>query len=577
MKNFLLITSRNKLHEKVPQKNYKDNILIEGNIRIDNSIYIKKNEQLSSELSDRDLIYCLYQKYGRDFIKRIHGCFSFFIHDVERKNILAFRDEFGQSSLFYSFEGKKILIASSIKDILNEGILDKKMNIDRVIDFIAHTHSTTNETFFQNIFKLEPSNELIITKDTDVKQLYECFEIEDNTKKNLRELFYDSIRSIITSNTGSMLSGGIDSSSISIASQKISNKPLETFSIIFPNLKPDLKEIADEEKYIDEVLKNKNLSGNKIKVDEFNFIQNIKENVHFIDEPIMATNIYIYEKVFIEMSKKNVASILDGTDGDSVLSHGTEIFRDFGEKNKLKDLINSKRAYDLKRGAKFSLFKTIFSFVLLPRIPDFLKKIINLVRGRDYFDEQNKLLAMNFRKSKSEMKKNVEKLYYTDKKFESFASKAHYMMIYKSHWDEVFNILNQIAGKHNIEIKFPFFYKPLVSFCLDSGAEEKLKEGTTRYYFKEAMKDDLPDIIYKRNTKADLSPIFKKEFMNLDESYVNEVFFDKKSPIYALIEQSRIKKLLQSKNHKKNLSIIYSLISLYEWMKKNHFSVVIEK
>ena len=65
--------------------------------------------------------------------------------------------------------------------------------------------------------------------------------------------------------------------------------------------------------------------------------------------------------------------------------------------------------------------------------------------------------------------------------------------------------------------------------------------------------------------------------MNLDESYIDEVFFDKASPIYALIEQSRIRKLLQSKNHKKNLSIIYSLISLYEWMKKNHFSVVVEK
>ena len=217
MKNFLLITSRNKLYEKIPQKNYKGNILVEGNIRIDNSIYIKKNEQLGSEPSDRDLIYYLYQKYGRDFIKRIHGCFSFFIHDVEKKNILAFRDEFGQSSLFYSFEGEKILISSSIKDILNEGNIEKKMNIDRVIDFIAHTHSTTNETFFQNIFKLEPSNELIITEDTDVKQLYECFEFKDNSEKNLRELFYDSIRSLITDNSGSMLSGGIDSSSISIA------------------------------------------------------------------------------------------------------------------------------------------------------------------------------------------------------------------------------------------------------------------------------------------------------------------------------------------------------------------------
>jgi len=146
MKNFLLITSRNKLHEKIPQKNYKGNILVEGNIRIDNSIYIKKNEQLGSELSDRDLIYCLYQKYGRDFIKRIHGCFSFFIHDVEKKNILAFRDEFGQSSLFYSFEGEKILISSSIKDILNEGNIEKKMNINHS-KFLDYANSEYQEDF----------------------------------------------------------------------------------------------------------------------------------------------------------------------------------------------------------------------------------------------------------------------------------------------------------------------------------------------------------------------------------------------------------------------------------------------
>ena len=64
--------------------------------------------------------------------------------------------------------------------------------------------------------------------------------------------------------------------------------------------------------------------------------------------------------------------------------------------------------------------------------------------------------------------------------------------------------------------------------------------------------------------------------MNIDSNYLNQVFFDKKSPIYGLINHNEIKKLLDSKDPKKNLSIIYTFFSLYEWMKKNHFSVNID-
>ena len=65
--------------------------------------------------------------------------------------------------------------------------------------------------------------------------------------------------------------------------------------------------------------------------------------------------------------------------------------------------------------------------------------------------------------------------------------------------------------------------------------------------------------------------------MNIDANYLDEVFFDKQSPIYGLINQTNIKKLLDSKDPKKNLSVIYTFFSLYEWMKKNGFNVAIEK
>ena len=91
------------------------------------------------------------------------------------------------------------------------------------------------------------------------------------------------------------------------------------------------------------------------------------------------------------------------------------------------------------------------------------------------------------------------------------------------------------------------------------------------------MQDFLPKAIYERNSKSNLSPIFIDHFMHLDQNYLNQVFKNNKSPIYPLLNHKKINALLLDTNPKKNLSIIYSFISLYEWMKKNHFSLNVDK
>ena len=91
------------------------------------------------------------------------------------------------------------------------------------------------------------------------------------------------------------------------------------------------------------------------------------------------------------------------------------------------------------------------------------------------------------------------------------------------------------------------------------------------------MQDFLPKTIYERNSKSNLSPIFIDHFMQLDQNYLNQVFKNNKSPIYPLLNHKKINALLLDTNPKKNLSIVYSFISLYEWMKKNHFSLSVDK
>ena len=554
---------------------YDDGVAVIGDIRIDNRRELQEIEKFEGSKTDVEIIILLYRKYGDEYIEKIHGAFAFILHDSKKGELSIARDHLGQRIIYYSIKDNVVFISSSIHKLLDYSVIEKKMNLNRVIDLIAHTHSPTNETFFQEVYYLEPSTIMLLSDNAIAKKRFN-YKSQIHLTKNLKELFYESVASVMDKKSGSMLSGGLDSSAISAVLQDLSSEKIHSFSVVFPELSLELKARADESEYSAAVVKKSGMHMNRVPITKFNFIKNIKENTDFFEEPFMATNTYIYEEVFKAMRNKGVNVVLDGTDGDSVISHGTEIFRHYGDKFEVLKLLKEKKAYDRVHGIKHSALRTIVSFVIMPRVPKWISRPLSRMRNKDFFHSQNILLSKSYKKSKKRLYQDIDSIYNTKKSFNNFSEKAHYMMIYKSHWDGVFNILNTIAKKYNVEIRFPFFYQPLVSYCLGEPVTNKINNGVSRHNFREALKDQLPKKIYERNSKSDLSPIFSENFMNINEDYLDQVFFDKKSPIYSLINHREIKKLLDSKDPKKNLSIIYTFYSLYEWMKKNHFDVNID-
>ena len=283
----------------------------------------------------------------------IHGAFAFILHDLEKGELSIARDHLGQRIIYYSVKNNVIYISSSIHKLLDFSAFEKKMNLNRVVDLIAHTHSPTTETFFQGIYYLMPSNIMFFSNNETTKKEFE-YKSQIHITKNLKELFYESVASVMDKNCGSMLSGGLDSSAISSVLQELSTKPIQSFSVVFPELSPELKAKADETEYSAEVVKKFGMHMNRVPITKFNFIRNIKENTAFFEEPFMATNTYIYEEVFKTMNMKGVNVVLDGTDGDSVISHGTEIFRHYGDKFEIRKLLKEKRAYDKVHGINHS-------------------------------------------------------------------------------------------------------------------------------------------------------------------------------------------------------------------------------
>ena len=559
---------------------YRDNLFIGGRVRLDNKEEIISDERLEADLDNISIVEALYKKYGSNFIERVYGSYSFIIHDLDAGKIFYFRDHFGQSSAFYASLKNDVIFSSKIENIFQYTSLERTMNITRVIDFIAHTHSCSNETFFKEVFSLSPSCLLTLKNNLiEISKYYEFrFKTIESDNTNTQKIFFNAVREVMNSKTSTMLSGGLDSSSITAAVSNLnSDTNTKSFSIVFPNLRGSASTTADEKQYIDAAVEFLNIENYQIPIKNFDFVASIKANIKFLDEPVMATNTYIYEEIFKEMNKQGCKRVLDGTDGDSVISHGTEIFRQLGEEMKISELLNQKKNYDQKHNIKHRPLRTIFNFSFKHKLPKFLLNFLKKLRKRDYFIEQNELLSDKYKKSISSIYKDTETIYGLEEKHGKYGKMAHYSMIFKSNWDSVFSILNSIATKHNVEIAFPFFSKPFVEHCLNMPTSKKISNGTTRYYFRESMQDFLPKAIYERNSKSNLSPIFIDHFMHLDQNYLNQVFKNNKSPIYPLLNHKKINALLLDTNPKKNLSIIYSFISLYEWMKKNHFSLSVDK
>ena len=325
---------------------YRDNLFIGGRVRLDNKEEIISDERLKADLDNISIVEALYKKHGSNFIERVYGSYSFIIHDFDAGKIFYFRDHFGQSSAFYASLKNDVFFSSKIENIFQYTSLKRTMNITRVIDFIAHTHSCSNETFFKEVFSLSPSCLLTLKSNLiEISKYYEFrFKTIESDNTNTQKIFFNAVREVMDSKTSTMLSGGLDSSSITAAVSNLnSERNTKSFSIVFPNLRGSASTTADEKQYIDAAVEFLNVDSYQIPIKNFDFVASIKANIKFLDEPVMATNTYIYEEIFKEMNKQGCKRVLDGTDGDSVVSHGTEIFRQLGEEMKISELLNQKK------------------------------------------------------------------------------------------------------------------------------------------------------------------------------------------------------------------------------------------
>ena len=179
--------------------------------------------------SDTEVIINAYLEYKEDCVNRFNGMFAFSLWDDNNKKFFAARDRIGIKPYYYYSNSKVFVFASEIKSILLHPDVKKEPNDNAISNYLLFDHSVDNQTWFKNIYSLEPGYYLTIENNKIEKKKYWEIDFKIDYKRSynsfkyeLKDIIIDAVKLHWQSDVkvGAHLSGGVDSSTIvSIASK----------------------------------------------------------------------------------------------------------------------------------------------------------------------------------------------------------------------------------------------------------------------------------------------------------------------------------------------------------------------
>jgi len=267
--------------------------------------------------SDTEVIVHAYEEYGSDFPQHLNGMFAIAVYDSNKDRICLVRDHLGIKPLFYSIDNDYLIWGSEIKVLLASGLIDRKLDLDRLGQFMSWEYVPGQETLFQGIRKLGPGCMLVASLGQSRCKTSEYWDIpEDPPDQAMSDTDWEDVinakldecvrRQLISDvPLGAFLSGGVDSSLIVAAMGRA-----KTFSIGFED--PSYNELAYSHKVA------AHLSVEHItRIIEPKVVDLFDHLMYFLDDPIGDFSIFPTYLVS-RLAREHVTVALSGDGGDEI-------------------------------------------------------------------------------------------------------------------------------------------------------------------------------------------------------------------------------------------------------------------
>lgn len=524
--------------------------------------------------SDTEVILKAYEKYGVESFQWLDGMYGFSIYDKKINKLYIARDFFGEKPLYYTHTDKEFIWASELKSIINT--IDSKPNISKkgLNLYFRLTYIPAPHTIYENIFKLEAnhyiqydltSNNTTIHKINNEPKPKASNITFDDAKSKTKDLVYKSVesRSIADVGLGTFLSGGVDSSIISLCLSQASDKKIDTFSIGFK------KATYDETDKSRVVAKMINSNHHEFIIGEDDLKSSIHEILINFDEPFSDTAA-LPTHLLSEKTRSHVTVALTGDGGDEVFGGYNKYY--IGKLNKRYTSVIPKGLHrtisglsnkyivnkDDSRGRKFLINKLLNS---IDYDGDFYWNIISLANT-------NKQLAEIM--SPEYLEPNIFKEYKDVLNNHKIETLTDFRLV-----DKILSLEGGMLAKvdrtsmmTSLECRAPFLNRDIWEFTNTLPERYLMKGWNKKYILKEAFRDQFPEDFLEKGKSGFGSPTgdwLRQSLRKELESYIEPDLL-KSQGIFNIEEITKlVKDHLESK--KDSTFRVWSYYCFQKWYK----------
>lgn len=540
------------LHETGHQPMNATNLWISFNGEVYNYIELRDELKLLGHRfvseSDTEVVLAAYREWGTDCVQKFNGMWAFCIFDTEKQICFASRDRFGVKPFYYLNNKTIFAFASEQKAFIKSGLASAKIYQKALHDYLINTlleRETTN--FFEEISELFPGNNLIYdlrTHEIKITPYYHLSAHLDLENDNLSEeqligkissTFENAVKLRLRSDVevGTCLSGGIDSSALAVSMATFTRNTIYCFTSVFRN------NTINEEFFADAVAKKIHAKHIKVEPTFEGFLKEADDLIYSQDVPIWDTSTYAQYKVMELAKQNNIKVVLDGQGADEIFAgyhhHFTakwnnlfsrgnffEALKDIQASN--KTIPNAFKFYVAERLKQKHYFnQKEFSFFFKN---DFIHSG-NIRNPSTYFDGVNAQLMND---------------------------------IYDTRLKTFLKCEDRCGMWHSVESRTPFSDDvDLVNLLFSFNGNKKMKQGISKYFLREAVKDKLPNEVYTRYDKKGFETPMQQWVQTLHPHLISEI----KKSNFEFVDYKKLEKT-NPKNAFHN-KLLFKLFVLSRW------------
>jgi len=530
----MLWTTPESLHENQPLVSHDENLVLTADGRIDNRDELFEKLEINENdfkiVTDGDLILWSYEKWGEECPKYLLGDFAFSIWDRQLQKLFCTRDRFGIKPIYFHFLNQIVYFSSNI-DLLCTFIGNPiPVNDKSVKSFARFASLDYEDTMYQNIFRVPPAHCFIFSKEGLKKYRYwfpEKIKVDyrinfDEAKQKIYSLLSKAVeaRLRIYGDWGCELSGGLDSTAVSLIAHRLTHSQLQTFSMRYQSY------TCDEWKYTKEAIVALEstptiLDADQLDVEkQYNLYDTVKLNKHW---PLFGS--FIHNYVLGELMVKNgIRVCLTGHGGDHVFT---------GDYNPIINYVKNFRFLDAANeffisDKRLSTLVVELTKALIPKKIKFFIKRYFLRTDVQFHERSAEEFTDYWNLSLSEASRSRGTLSYVA---------GRYQVIYGDS-----NYYRALESFEKIEFRHPFFDTNLIEYVLTLPNSFLYKGGVIKIILREALKELYPPSIYERKDKAEFSEAILAQMNAID---IDQVWKDSLLIKNKLINKVYLYELLQ--------------------------------